>query len=173
MEKYNSGYHGGDGKIGYFELRGLATIDIDREEDFILAEKIIVAMMREGEFSTPQYYGDAAKEEHSEVDVETILRKDGISHNDLEDANKEIVNLDSICASYDSKISWSKKVINTESNCMTLLCQQPGEGNRLHYHPDWNEWWYIVEGEWEWEIEGVRKIVKTGDVVFMRKNRKH
>ena len=23
-----------------------------------------------------------------------------------------------------------------------------------HYHPDWNEWWYIYEGEWEWEIEG-------------------
>ena len=56
---------------------------------------------------------------------------------------------------------------------MTLICQMPGEGNRRHYHPDWNEWWYILEGEWEWEIEGeIRKIYK-GDVVFMKKNRIH
>ena len=41
MEKYNCAYHGGDGKIGFFEIRGLSTIDIDREDDFLLAEKVI------------------------------------------------------------------------------------------------------------------------------------
>ena len=49
----------------------------------------------------------------------------------------------------------------------------PGEGNRRHHHPDWNEWWYIVEGEWEWEIEGKIKKIVEGDIVFMEKNRKH
>jgi quercetin dioxygenase-like cupin family protein len=49
----------------------------------------------------------------------------------------------------------------------------PGEGNRLHYHPDWNEWWYIIEGQWQWEIEGEKIIVKKGDVVFIPKGRKH
>ncbi|HHY1437483.1 TPA: cytidylyltransferase domain-containing protein [Campylobacter jejuni] len=43
IERFKSAYHGGDGKIGYFELRGLSTIDIDREEDFLLAEAIITA----------------------------------------------------------------------------------------------------------------------------------
>ncbi|EHS0799431.1 TPA: cytidylyltransferase domain-containing protein [Campylobacter coli] len=43
IELFKSAYHGGDGKIGYFELRGLSTIDIDREEDFLLAEAIIMA----------------------------------------------------------------------------------------------------------------------------------
>ena len=33
MTEFGSAYHGGDGKTGYFELRGLSTIDIDREED--------------------------------------------------------------------------------------------------------------------------------------------
>ena len=56
MKKYGCAYHGGDGNIGYFELRGLATIDIDREEDFILAEKILMAMSYEGGTSTPSYY---------------------------------------------------------------------------------------------------------------------
>ena len=45
----------------------------------------------------------------------------------------------------------------------------PGEGNRRHYHPDWNEWWYIVEGEWEWEIDGDVSIVKKDDFVFIPK----
>lgn len=43
MKSYGSAYHGGPGKTGYFELRGLSTIDIDREEDFQLAEKIILS----------------------------------------------------------------------------------------------------------------------------------
>ena len=56
---------------------------------------------------------------------------------------------------------------------MTIISQLPGEGNRLHYHPTWNEWWYIVDGEWEWEIEGQKRTVMRGDIVFMRKNRRH
>jgi len=64
-------------------------------------------------------------------------------------------------------------VIDTENNSATIISQLPGEGNRLHYHPNWNEWWYIIDGEWEWEIEGEKKIVKKGDIVFMRKGRKH
>ena len=43
MNKYGSAYHWGKSKIGYFELKGLSTIDIDTEEDFKLAEKIIIA----------------------------------------------------------------------------------------------------------------------------------
>ena len=46
MEKYGSAYHGGDGEIGYFELRGLSTIDIDREEDFQLIENIILSQSK-------------------------------------------------------------------------------------------------------------------------------
>jgi len=43
MQKYGSAYHGGKGKTGYFELKGLSTLDIDNEEDFKLVEKIIYA----------------------------------------------------------------------------------------------------------------------------------
>ena len=73
----------------------------------------------------------------------------------------------------DSSYSWSKRVIDSESNSMTIISQLPGEGNRLHYHPDWNEWWYILDGKWEWEIEGYKRIVSQGDIVFMPKNKKH
>jgi CMP-N,N'-diacetyllegionaminic acid synthase len=43
MRRFGSGYHGGLGPTGYFELRGLSTLDIDREEDFRLVERIILS----------------------------------------------------------------------------------------------------------------------------------
>jgi CMP-N,N'-diacetyllegionaminic acid synthase len=43
MEKYGCAYHGGDSKTDYFQLKGLSTIDIDNEEDFLLAQAIIKA----------------------------------------------------------------------------------------------------------------------------------
>lgn len=171
MERYGSAYHGGNGKIGYFELRGLSTVDIDREKDFLLAESILRARCEQQE-TVIEYY-DSKSREHSEVDVPSILAKDGVINNDLHDANKELVNIDDIIEVLPKNESWSKRIIDTENNSMTLISQLPGEGNRLHYHPNWNEWWYIVDGEWEWEIEGEKKIVQKGDLVFMRKNRQH
>ena len=49
----------------------------------------------------------------------------------------------------------------------------PGEGNRMHFHHDWDEWWYIVEGEWEWIIDGEKKYISAGDIVFIKRKRKH
>ena len=96
-----------------------------------------------------------------------------VLRNDLFDINNEVVALPDILNAMPKDISWSKRVIDTENNSMTIICQMPGEGNRRHHHPDWNEWWYIVEGEWEWEIEGEVKMISQGDIVFMKKNRKH
>jgi CMP-N-acetylneuraminic acid synthetase/quercetin dioxygenase-like cupin family protein len=163
-------YHGGLGKTDFFELKGYSTIDIDNEEDFLLAEAVSVAL--KSSKVVPQYYNQK-NNERSEVDVPSILAKDGVKINDLFDVNNEVVALSDILESMPKDVSWSKRVIDTDSNSMTIICQMPGEGNRRHYHPDWNEWWYIVEGEWEWEIEGeIKKIVK-GEIVFMKKNRKH
>ena len=69
--------------------------------------------------------------------------------------------------------SWSHTIVNSPSNRATLIAQMPGEGNRMHFHPNWDEWWYILQGKWEWNIEGKRKIVKKGEVAFIKRNKKH
>lgn len=170
MKEFGSAYHGGTGKTGYFELKGLSTIDIDNESDFRLAESIMLSMSNKRD-TEPKYYEGGKV--HSEIDVPSILKNDGVQNNDLYDINKELVSIESILKSQPLDQSWSKRVVDSDSNSMTIICQLPGEGNRRHYHPDWNEWWYIYEGEWEWEIEGKKKIVKEGDIVFMEKNREH
>lgn len=48
-------YHGGKGKIGYFPLSGLSTIDVDCEDDFLLVE-VALKYQQEQEMDKPLYY---------------------------------------------------------------------------------------------------------------------
>lgn len=113
------------------------------------------------------------KNHRIEVDVPSILKKDGVENSNFDNENSPLQNFDKIIQSQDNSKSWCHRLVNTENNSATLISQLPGEGNRRHYHPNWNEWWYIVKGEWEWEIEGKEFIVKKGDFVFIEKNKVH
>jgi quercetin dioxygenase-like cupin family protein len=113
------------------------------------------------------------KKERTEVDVPKILKRDGVIQNNFENENLPISNIDEIINSRDNNVSWSYRVVNTENNSATVISQLPGEGNRRHYHPNWNEWWFIIKGEWKWEIEGKEYRIKKGDIVFIEKNKIH
>ncbi len=51
MQKLNCAVYGGNGKIGYFTVNGSATLDIDYEEDFEMAEVVFKSTHQE-----PKYY---------------------------------------------------------------------------------------------------------------------
>jgi len=40
----------------------------------------------------------------------------------------------------------------------------------MHYHPQWNEWWYILRGKWKWNIGEEEREILPGQLVFMPKN---
>lgn len=173
MNRLGYAYHGADGRTGYFVLKGLSTIDIDHEHEFALAE-VALAYRNSVKASPAKFYESlSANKGHAEVDVPSILKKDGVAQHDFSRENVPITHIEELITSKDNSQSWSHRVINTENNSATLISQLPGEGNRLHYHNDWNEWWYIVRGQWEWEIEGEKFLVKKGDVVFIEKNKWH
>lgn len=109
----------------------------------------------------------------SDADVPQILKMDGVSNIILDQSNKEAVYLPDLIKKYGTNSSWSHTLINSQSNSATLICQMPGEGNRRHFHPDWDEWWYIIKGEWIWEIEGVENKIKEGQVIFIDRNKIH
>ena len=75
--------------------------------------------------------------------------------------------------------SWAKRVINTNNsaffNSATLVCQTKGRGFRRHYHPDCDEFWVVLAGRMQFEIEGVGEsiIAQTGDIVYAKKGLKH
>jgi len=110
---------------------------------------------------------------YSDRDRLRILLEDGVVNNNMDDFNQQIVQVDEIINRYPKDVSWSHTLINSPSNCVTLIAQLKGEGNREHYHPKWDEWWYILQGKWIWSIEGKDKEVKAGDIVFIERNKKH
>lgn len=171
LETKGFGYHGISGKTGYYEIDGLSKIDIDTEEDFQLAD-YIMKFKKDNPYQSPEYFALNEKE-FSEVDVPSILVKDGVFHSNFTQENLPLSDINKIIAEADNTVSWCHRIINTESNSATLISQLPGEGNRLHYHPNWNEWWYIVKGKWEWEVEGEKMQVKEGQMVFIPKNKWH
>ena len=108
-----------------------------------------------------------------EKNVKKILKKDGVSNNDFSNENKLITNIAKLIKNKKLKKSWSHRLVNTDSNSATLICQKPGEGNRRHYHSKWNEWWLIIDGKWEFEIENQKKILSKNDLILIKKNKIH
>ena len=69
---------------------------------------------------------------------------------------------------------WVARVIYNEHFGCTLICQMPGAGCRFHYHPEADETWVILEGEFEWYMEGRGVIqAKEKDIVFVKRGMKH
>jgi mannose-6-phosphate isomerase-like protein (cupin superfamily) len=63
---------------------------------------------------------------------------------------------------------WSEKIVVNDQLVGTVICQPPGHPNDRHYHLV-DEWWFVVEGEIDWEIEGQTEPVRAraGDFVFV------
>ncbi len=109
-----------------------------------------------------------------EDNVNEVLIKDGVEIVDLKNfVNKSTTSIDDVKKKFKGN-TWASRIIYNERFGGVLIKQNPGEGNRLHYHADADECWVIIEGEWEWYIEGIgNKIVKKNDIVLVKKNTKH
>ena len=52
-------------------------------------------------------------------------------------------------------------------------CIPPMEGPPLHRHPDQDESWYIVEGEFRFEVDGEQVYASAGATVFAPRGSSH
>ncbi len=50
---------------------------------------------------------------------------------------------------------------------------EPLEGPPLHLHRDQDEWWYIVDGEYLFEVDGKQIRARAGDTVFAARGTRH
>ena len=107
-------------------------------------------------------------------DVVNVLKNDGIDKiiiNDLE--NAATTNIDDLVNTMGAE-SWAARLVYNKRFGGVLIQQQPGEGNRLHYHPDADECWIIISGDWEWYIDGEgTKTVHKNDIVVVKQGVKH
>ncbi len=114
------------------------------------------------------------KKEIHDDNVSRVLQKDGVNKVILGDfENLPAISLDEIKKEIGDD-SWAVRVIYNERFGGVLIKQNPGEGNRLHHHHSADECWVILEGEWEWYIEGVgTKKVGLHDIVIVKKGTPH
>ena len=107
-------------------------------------------------------------------DVVNVLKNDGVDKiiiNDLENATT--TNIDDLVNNMGAE-SWAARLVYNKRFGGVLIQQQPGEGNRLHYHPDADECWIIISGDWEWYIDGEgTKTVHKNDIVVVKQGVKH
>ena len=109
--------------------------------------------------------------EKHDRNVTNVLSEDGVSNviiGDLE--NVTTTNIDELTTQMGSG-SWAARLVYNNRFGGVLIQQQPGEGNRLHFHPDADECWGIISGNWEWYIEGEgTKRVKRNDIIVVNPN---
>ena len=110
-------------------------------------------------------------------DVVNVLRDDGVENVSWEQLRKyeniNSINLDELRKEFGMG-SWAVRIAFNDRFGVVIIQQMPGEGNRKHYHPDADENWVVMEGEWEWWIDGQgTQKVKENDIVVVPKGIRH
>ena len=172
-ELYGASYHGGNEKFFTYPLSKIESVDVDTEEDFFIVdaimEKMSVAKYLPPLSSITKYWDCNSRLPEFEIHVPSILEKDGVAGmRDISDV--AIIDISRIL---DERKCEMVRVVNSTSNSACLITQSKGEGNRLHYHPDWDEWWLILQGQWLFTIEGNEHIVSTNQLIKIPRNSWH
>lgn len=156
------GCYGKSTRVGHIRMEGASALDIDTEEDFAVAEATLAAMRAP---STPRYWSPTY---YSESDAALVTKNDGIAEPFTHDLNLNVFDY-----SMSQALPRAVRVVEMTGVSATLITQMPGEGNREHYHPDVDEWWLILGGEYRYEIGGHVKTARRGDVVQMPRGCRH
>ena len=113
----------------------------------------------------------------SDSDVKRVLTDDGLDPNALNIFHKfenyTTVSLEMLRESLGMS-SWAVRIAYNDRFGGVVIQQQPGEGNRKHFHPHADENWVILDGEWEWWIEGKgTQRVKENDIIVVPAKVRH
>ena len=113
----------------------------------------------------------------ADSDVKNVLTEDGLPKEALKTfhqyENQTTVNIDVLRKEL-GMTSWAVRIAYNDRFGGVVIQQQSGEGNRKHYHPHADENWVILDGWWEWWIEGQgKKLVKKNDIIVVPKNTWH
>ena len=173
IKRYSAGYHGGSEPFFSYILDKIQSLDIDTEEDFFIVESILerrsVLDLTPNCSGIKKLWSSNEGVARFETYVPSILKNDGV--NQMEDfPDQSIISISTILNLGEKGMY---RLVNTQSNSACLITQSKGEGNRLHYHPDWDEWWLIMQGEWLFEIDGSKHYVKKDDLVKIPRNSWH
>jgi mannose-6-phosphate isomerase-like protein (cupin superfamily) len=111
----------------------------------------------------------------SSSNVNEVLKDDGVSSVDIKSyQNLNSIVIKDLVKKFGHNKSWAARLTYNEVFGGVVIQQLPGEGNRLHKHPNVAEGWVILKGKWKWFIEGKGEMeVDEGSIVNVPKNTYH
>lgn len=170
------------GQSGMFPISKIEAIDVDTMDDLFIAEACLNHRKREDNIGKFFYTDNITS---IEEELRDLISLDGSPMPDDEvlGHNETIMNLDTIKKNIGKDHTWCYPVVYTDNDQIAFIRQEKGDGCRKHYHPTKDEWWYIVEGEFEYKLwddpknteKNPDRIVnaKVGDMVFLKKGVVH
>lgn len=71
--------------------------------------------------------------------------------------------------------SWTTALVDDERNKANLIAHGQGMTNNAHWHPDFNEWWTILQGDLTFRVGEDRPLIEAtqGDIVFVPEGMRH
>ncbi|MFA5316102.1 MAG: cupin domain-containing protein [Dehalococcoidales bacterium] len=157
------------GRVGLFQINKIEAIDIDNWDDLYLAEAYLA--YRHTTKNRKNYYLTKAVK-GIDTNLNRLITEDGVTRFEGMKSNQVLSNIDAIKREM-GKPPWCYLLVYSDSDQVCLICQNPGEGCRPHYHVTKEEWWVILEGEFEWHLEDRVIHARQNDVVFLKKGTKH
>ena len=153
-----------NGKVGFYPISKLESIDVDTVEDLYIAEACLSHQKRKKSVGKYFYHDNIISIER---DLDTLIEEDGSPIADYASSNI-LKNSVTLAKSKMGPGSWCYPVVITENDQVCLIQQVKGEGCRNHYHVTKAEWWVVMEGVFEWIIDGKEKVLaKAGDIMFL------
>ena len=100
-------------------------------------------------------------------DVNKVLKDDGVSSIDTVNyQNLNNIDIEDLKKKFGSNKSWAVRLTFNKRFGGVAIQQLPGEGNRLHQHPNAAECWVILQGKWKWFIDGKGDMeVSEGSII--------
>ena len=158
------------GKTGVFPIDRIQALDADTWDDLYLIEATLQYRRQQGSPGTHKYREDTTSIEH---DVQEALQRDGVVKFVGGEANQMHRNIDEI-KNRMGDAPWIYMLVYSGQDQIGLICQQPGEGARKHCHVTHDEWWVVLEGQFEWRLEDGRVILASeSDVVCLPRGTVH
>jgi len=158
------------GKMGLYPISKIEALDADDWEDLYIVEACLNHQKRKDNLGKHRFTERIIE---IDSDLQRLITRDGVTHFEKSGFNNPLSNFEEIKQKMDDP-PWCYPLIYTDSDQACLICQKPGEGCRTHYHVTKDEWWIVIEGSFEWRLDGKKVITaKEGEVVFLPKGTVH
>jgi len=158
------------GKYGFFALNRIEALDADTWDDLRLIEGAL-RYRRSKVAAGAHRFRDSTRSIDS--NLQELMVRDGVVNYRADRANARLINIDEIKRTMGAP-PWLHLLIYSGDDQTGLIRQPQGDGAQLHCHVTHDEWWVVLEGEFEWRLEdGI--VIKAGrhDVVYLPRGTVH